>query len=231
MLHLVAQQQGSLSPLVLAVLLGLAALLPSVLLVGTSFVKISVVLGLLRNALGAEGVPGGAVVAGLAVVLSVHVMAPTATSVSRNAGPAIAEALSADIATIEGRERWSRAWTAARAPVIRFLGANALPRDRAVFYDLARRSAARQGGEAPGRDDLSVLLPAFAVSELGRAFVMGFAVFLPFLVVDVVVANVLAAMGLAAMSPSRVALPFKLLLFVAADGWQLIARALVLGYR
>lgn len=225
-----AQQQAPPSALALAVLFGLAALIPSVILVGTSFVKISVVLGLLRNALGADGVPGTMVVTGLAVVLSVHVMAPTATSVSRNAGRAITEALSTDITTSDGLARWSAAWHAAREPVVRFLRANATDADRAAFYDLARQSAERQHGTPPTRDDLAVLLPAFAVSELTRAFVMGFAVFLPFIVVDLVVANILVALGLTALAPSRAALPFKLLLFVAADGWQLIARALVLGY-
>jgi type III secretion protein R len=120
---------------------------------------------------------------------------------------------------------------------VRFLRENARPSDRAFFVDLAHRSRASQRThgaaalDAPAADDVAVLLPAFVVSELTRAFLIAFLLLLPFLVVDVVVANVLVALGLHTMSPASVALPFKLLLFVMADGWHLLARALVLAYR
>ena len=100
-----------------------------------------------------------------------------------------------------------------------------------MFVDLARQSARRQGATTVvGEDDVSVLLPAFVVTELTRAFTLGFLVFLPFLVVDLVVASLLVSLGLTGLPPPQVALPFKLLLFVAADGWLLLVRALVLGY-
>jgi type III secretion protein R len=119
--------------------------------------------------------------------------------------------------------------SAAAVPLRAFLARFAAPDDRATFLDLARRAARdRAPGVTP--DDLAVLAPAFVVSELRRAFTLGFAVFLPFLVVDLLVANVLLALGLSQLSPTTVALPFKLLLFVAVDGWRLLARGLVAGY-
>lgn len=226
------------NPVVLAVLLGVAAMLPAVLLVATSFVKISVVLGVLRNALGAGDLPSGVVVTALAVILSLHAMAPTFSAVDDAAGARIMAALARDPTTPEGITAWRDAWSAARAPVARFLRVNAAARDRAFFLDLARASRARaaQGPDAvsspaPGADDLSVLLPAFVTSELTRAFLLGLLLLLPFLVVDLVVANVLVAMGISALPHTSAALPFKLLLFVMADGWTTLCRALVLGYR
>lgn len=226
------------NPVVLAVLLGVAALLPAVLLVATSFVKISVVLGVLRNALGAADIPGATVVTALAVILSLHAMAPTFHAVDIAAGDRLAAALARDPSTPEGLSAWRDAWSAARPPITRFLRVNATPRDRAFFLDLARESRARaaQGPDAlvtppPGGDDLSVLLPAFVTSELTRAFLLGLLLLLPFLVVDLVVANVLAAMGVSSLPHGSAALPFKLLLFVLADGWTTLCRALVLGYR
>ncbi len=225
------------SPLFTALALGLLALVPSVLLVGTSFVKLSVVLGTLRNALGTPDIPGTLVVLGLSLILSLHVMAPTAQAVWSSARGPITEALAVDPLTPAGLDRLDRAWTAARPPVVRFLRANSSARDRALFLDLARASIARQGATpgvriaAPAADDVHVLLPAFVVSELTRAFVIAFLVLLPFLVVDLVVANVLAALGLSMVPLGTVSLPFKLLLFVLADGWHLLARGLLLGYR
>jgi type III secretion protein R len=117
----------------------------------------------------------------------------------------------------------------ASQPLREFLARFARADDRAAFLDVARRL---RGPDAspPAHDDLAVLAPAFVVSELRRAFAMGFAVFLPFLAVDLVVANVLLALGLTQLSPTSAALPFKLLLFVAVDGWKLLARALALSY-
>jgi type III secretion protein R len=117
----------------------------------------------------------------------------------------------------------------AAEPLRAFLARFARPDDRAAFLDVARRLRG-EAGPAPSEDDLAVLAPAFVVSELRRAFTIGFAIFVPFLVVDLVVANVLLALGLTQLSPTSVSLPFKLLLFVGVDGWRLLARALALSY-
>ncbi len=132
------------NPVVLAVLLGVAALLPAVLLVGTSFVKISVVLGVLRNALGAADIPGATVVTALAVILSLHAMAPTFHAVDAAAGDRLAAALARDPATPDGLAAWRDAWGAARAPVTRFLRVNATP-------GTARSSSTSPASRAPAR--------------------------------------------------------------------------------
>lgn len=220
------------SPLVLAVVFGMLSLLPALLLVGTSFVKCSVVLGLVRNALGSPETPGSLVVLGLSAILSLHVMAPTARAMLDRSGTELSAALAADPLTTDGLARLGRVWDAAKVPWVRFLKANAHARERRLFADLARQSARRQGAAVTVTDDdVSVLLPAFVVTELARAFTIAFLVFLPFLVVDLVIASLLVSLGLSGLPPPQVALPFKLLLFVAADGWLLLARALVLGYR
>jgi len=223
------------SPLLLVVLVGALSVLPFFLVVATSFVKVSVVLGLVRNALGTQQIPANLVISALAAVLSIHIMAPTLAAVNAAAGPALERALRADLAQPDSATTLRDVWTSARAPVQRFLRANGSSRDRALFLDLARQARNRQGtamsSDMPTADDLSVLLPAFMVSELTRAFLIGFLIFLPFLVVDLVIANLLTALGMQMVSPAAISLPFKLLLFVLADGWYLIARALVLGYR
>ena len=206
-------------PAELLLLLGAAALVPVLLVTLTSFLKISVVLSVVRSALGAPQVPPSSAVTGLALVLTLTVMAPVAEaswSAARAAPPGGAGALEAGARAVE--------------PLRAFLHRLARPDDRASFLDLARRlrPAGQAGAVAP--DDLAVLAPAFVVSELRRAFTVGFLVFLPFLVVDLVVANVLLALGLTQLSPSSVALPLKLLLLVAVDGWRLLARGLALAY-
>jgi type III secretion protein R len=207
-------------PADLLVLLAALAIVPAALVTLTSFLKIAVVLSVARSALGAPQVPPNSAVTGLALVLTALVMAPVgeASLAALRAAPA-ERGVAGTLAAVErGAE-----------PVKAFLARFARPDDRAAFLDVARRLRA-PGAPAPGEADLAVLAPAFVVSELRRAFTIGFLVFVPFLVVDLVVSNVLLALGLTQLSPTSVALPFKLLLFVAVDGWKLLARALALSY-
>ncbi|ABC80479.1 type III secretion system export apparatus subunit SctR [Anaeromyxobacter dehalogenans] len=207
-------------PAEMLVLLALLALVPAALVMLTSFLKISVVLSIARSALGAPQVPPNTVVTGLALVLTLLVMAPVAERAAALARPAPGErGLPATLAALQR----------GAGPVKAFLARFARPDDRAAFLDVARRLRAPDAA-APADDDLAVLAPAFVVSELRRAFTIGFLVFVPFLVVDLVISNVLLALGLTQLSPTSVALPFKLLLFVAVDGWKLLARALALSY-
>jgi type III secretion protein R len=224
------QVSGTLS---LLLALTLAGVLPMLALLATSFVKISLVLGSLRSALGVQQVPGSLAVLGLSALLTVHVMAPTFERIQTRAGTAVEEALTLDALSPAGRLAWARAWALGWPELQRFLRANARPGDRRFFVDLARQARARQGmtSRTVTGDDLDVLLPAFVLSELTRALMVAFLVLLPFLVVDLVVANVLVATGLQGVSHTTVALPVKLLLFVMADGWRLLAGALVLAYR
>jgi type III secretion protein R len=120
---------------------------------------------------------------------------------------------------------------ATREPLRGFLKANASKRERNRFYEIARAARPPADRVKVGADDMVVLIPAFVVTELVEAFALGFAIFLPFLIIDLVVSNVLLALGMQMMNPTQVSLPFKLLLFVAIDGWGLLAQSLVSGYR
>ena len=120
--------------------------------------------------------------------------------------------------------------SAGLVPLKSFLSRNAGARERELFFDLAQRARPADQRDRVSEDDLLVLLPSFLITELGEAFQIGFLVFLPFLVVDLVVSNVLMSLGMHMLSPTQVSMPFKLLLFVLVDGWYLLARALVLGY-
>lgn len=221
------------STVTLLLVLGAVSFLPMVLLAATSFAKISIVLGMLRNAFGTQQMPSNWVVTALALVLSFHVMAPTLSAMSRAAEPALQEMTSGDVLSGQNASTLRRAWDAAQEPLKVFLAANSTKRDKALFRDLARREhrVNVQAATPIAEDSLAVLLPAFLLSELARAFVMGFLLLLPFLVVDLVIANVLAAAGLQNVSQQNVALPFKLALFLAVDGWTLLVRALVTSYR
>jgi type III secretion protein R len=153
-------------------------------------------------------------------------MAPLGTRLSDRVAPLLEP--SAQTETAE----WLLGVTAAaKEPVVSFLRQNASERERNRFYEIAR--AARPVAERASvqRDDLTVVVPAFVVSELLAAFALGFAIYLPFLVIDLVVANVLLALGMQMLNPTQVSLPFKLLLFVAIDGWGLLAQTLVTGYK
>lgn len=207
-------------PAELILLIAALSLAPIALVTLTSFLKISVVLSVLRHAIGTPQVPSNTVVTGLSLALTLAVMAPIVDgALAAAASPAPGHGLAATLARARG----------AAEPLRAFLARHARPVDREALVEIARRTAG-PGRAPPGPDDLAVLAPAFVVSELRRAFTIGFVVFVPFLVLDLLVANVLLALGLTQLSPSTVALPFKLLLFVGVDGWRLLARSLALSY-
>ncbi len=218
------------NPLLGLLLLAALSLLPFAFMTATSFVKISVVFSILRNALGTGQVPSGMIIAALSLVLSVYVMAPVGRAMSEEAGPALARVDPRDPTREGSFEALLEAGRLAAGPLRRFLEHNAGKREQRLFLDLARRSRPKDQRSEVQQDDLLVVLPAFLVTELTEAFQIGFLIFLPFLVVDMVVANVLLALGMHMLSPTTVSLPFKLLLFVLVDGWYLLSRALVLGY-
>jgi type III secretion protein R len=208
-------------PAEMIVVLGALALAPVAAVMLTSFLKIVVVLGIARSALGAPQIPPSSAVTGFALALTVLVMSPVADE---------AIAAAQRVPARGGVQGTLDIVSAAGEPVRTFLSRFARADDREVFLDLARRARSPEARSQVLPGDFAVLVPSFVVSELRRAFTTGFLVFLPFLVVDLLVANVLLALGLSQMSPTAVALPFKLLLFVAVDGWKLLARGLVLGY-
>jgi type III secretion protein R len=212
-------------PIALVVALAIVSLLPFAFMTVTSFVKIATVLQIVRSAIGAQSVPSSSVIMALAAALTLIAMAPVGERIAARAAPLLAGKQTPDtVALVEG------GIDAVREPMREFLRSNASESERARFLDVAKSARPPQDRAAVGADDLTVLVPAFVVTELTEAFGIGFLLFLPFLVIDLVVSNVLLALGMQMMSPTQVSLPFKLLLFVAIDGWGLLARSLVAGY-
>ncbi len=207
------------SALVTVVLLALA---PFVAVMVTSFTKIVVVLSLLRNAMGLQQVPPNVVLNGLALVLTVYVMFPVGQDMSakvdgiNNIGSSTKTMLAAA--------------DAAKEPLREFLIKHSPPRERAFFLKTAQKTLSPDKAGQLSERDFIVIVPAFTVSELAAAFQIGFLIFLPFLVIDLVISNILMAMGMMMLSPTTVSLPFKLLLFVLVDGWVKLAHGLVLTY-
>jgi type III secretion protein R len=213
-------------PLALVVALAVFSLLPFAFMAVTSFVKISTVLQIVRGAIGAQGIPSSTVIMALSAALTLMAMAPVGDKILARAEPLFSAKATPDTAALV-----ERGLDAIREPMRDFLRANASEGERARFLDVAKRARPDADRASVGADDLTVLIPAFVVTELTEAFAIGFLVYLPFLVIDLVISNLLLALGMQMMSPSQVSLPFKLLLFVTTGGWGLLARSLVSGYR
>ncbi len=211
-------------PASLLLVFALLAVLPLAFMALTAFVKISTVLQIVRGAIGAQHVPSSTVILALSAALTVIAMAPVGSRIWDRAAPLLdGKQDSADVAlgVVE----------AVREPLRDFMRANASERETNRFFEVARQARPAEERDGVSRLDLVVLIPAFVVTELMEAFALGFALYLPFLVIDLVVSNVLVALGMLMVNPTQVSLPFKLLLFVAIDGWGLLAQSLVTGYR
>ncbi len=217
-------------PLVLMLALAALALVPFVLMMVTSFVKISVVLSIVRSALGTQQIPPTQVITGLAVILTVYIMAPVGQAMYRASemdilakGPALLSS--------ESVGNLLEAANKSKEPLREFLNKKITAKDRALFYNLAKKMrASEEDRKDLSERDFMIIVPAFVVSELKEAFQIGFLLFVPFIVIDMVVANILLALGMQMLSPTTISMPFKLLLFVVVDGWYLIAKGLVVGY-
>jgi type III secretion protein R len=198
---------------------------PIALVMMTSYTKIVVVLSLLKNALGLQQVPPAIVTNGLALVLTYYVMYPV--------GMQVVQAIEQEqvrpraIQTLTTQEIFERA----KGPMREFLDKHAKVHERTFFMDAAKRLMGDKFAATVTPTDFVILVPAFAVSQLTEAFLIGVIIALPFIVIDLLVANVLMALGMQMMSPTMVSLPVKLLLFVMLDGWSRLAHALVLTYR
>jgi type III secretion protein R len=201
------------------------ALLPLLALALSAYLKISIVLSALRSALGAAEILPGAIVAAVALVLSIYIMTPVGAAVLQRVQPVLQRSSRAP-----GLPVIAEAAAAGREPVRAFLRKHAGEGERKLFAELARKLRPDAPPAEVGEDTLTVLAPAFVTSELTQAFEIAFLLFVPFLVIDLVIASVLCALGLTALAPQTVAVPLKLLLFVLVGGWQLIARGLVAGY-
>jgi flagellar biosynthetic protein FliP len=204
-------------PLDLLAALTLLSIAPFVLVLSTSFVRIVVVLSLVRSAIGAATLPPSTVLTGLALVLTCVVMAPTFEAIDRDALAPYAA----------GRLTPSAFLARASAPLRTFMLRQTKARDLATFARIARRDEE----EAPRDAPLTVVIPAFVVGELRSAFAIGLALYLPFVAIDLAVAAILTGLGMMMLSPPVISLPCKLLLFVTVDGWTLVCESVVRSFR
>ena len=230
--HAASKAEAALASRPLVVLFAMAALslVPFALLMTTCFVRVAVVLSILRSAIGTPQVPPTQVLTGLALILTLFVMAPTGERIYRAVEPVLGLGAGAELLSGDSVHALAVAGERAAPPLREFLLKHADRRDRALFHGLALKMRTPEERVSIGDGDLMVVVPAFVTSELRRAFEIGFLLFVPFLVVDLVIANLLLALGMHMLSPTTVSLPFKLLLFVLADGWHLVIRGLVESY-
>jgi len=200
----------------LLVLMTVLSLAPSVLILATSFTRIVIVLSMLRNAIGTPSIPPNQVVIGLSLILTFFIMAPVYKQVNETAiQPFLNKEIDQTVALKEGQK-----------PIREFMFKQTREKDIQLFLELGNEP------QPVTIDDIPTvsLFPAFIISELRTAFTMGFVIYIPFLVIDMVVSSILLSMGMMMLPPSLVSLPFKVLLFVMVDGWYLIVRSLVLSF-
>ena len=198
------------------------ALAPFVAVMVTSFTKIVVVLSLLRNALGTQQIPPNVVLNGLALILTMYVMYPV--------GQAMLSQLEGRGSFTESAEDLLAAADSAKEPLRDFMLKHSKEREREFFLSTVKRMVDPEQAATMTSSDFIVVVPAFTISELTTAFQIGFLIFLPFVVIDLVISNILMAMGMMMLSPTTISLPFKLLLFVLVEGWTKLAHGLVLSY-
>ena len=210
-------------PLEVIILLTIIALLPSLLIMMTCFARIIIVLGFLRSAMQTQNTPPNMVLTGLALFLTLFIMAPVFKEISEVAYEPYANE---EIETLEAFER-------ASVPLKRFMLKQTANDDLEFFVGLSKTEVPEGGMTDEYKENelsLTVIVPSFMISELKRAFQMGFMIFLPFLVIDIVVGSTLMSMGMMMLPPAMISMPFKILVFVLSDGWNLMIGAIVSSY-
>jgi flagellar biosynthesis protein FliP len=207
---------GSSNALEILLLIGGLSLLPAILFTVTGFARILIVLGFIRSAMGTQTTPPNQVLVGIALFLTLFVMSPTISAIKRDAwDPLNKHRISMTTALQRGQE-----------PLREFMFKQTRTRDIALFETLAHAKRPRTRADVK----TYVLIPAFIVSELKTAFQIGFLIFLPFLVIDLIISSTLMSMGMIMLPPVFISLPFKILLFVLVDGWDLVTRSLVASF-
>ncbi|MEH7107169.1 MULTISPECIES: flagellar type III secretion system pore protein FliP [Bacillaceae] len=197
-------------------LITVLSIAPAILILMTCFTRIVIVLGFVRNALGTQMIPPNQVLIGLALFMTFFVMGPTFTEVNQNALQPF----------MDGKMSQDEAYKAASIPMKEFMAKQTREKDLALFLDYAKLDRPKKVEEIP----LRALVPAYAISELKTAFQMGFMIFIPFLVIDMIVSSVLMSMGMMMLPPVMISLPFKILLFILVDGWHLIVESLLRSF-
>ncbi len=213
-----ADEPGKVATVIqLLIILTALSLAPAILLMLTSFTRVLVVLSLLRHALGTQQMPPNQIIVGLSLFLTMFIMAPVWQRVNTEAlRPYYEEQIS-----------WEEVVSRGAIPIKEFMLRQTREKDIALFVNIAREKRP----EKPSDVSLSTLIPSFIISELKTAFQIGFMVYLPFLIIDMVVASILLSMGMMMLPPVMVSMPFKLLLFVLVDGWNLIVGSLVQSFK
>lgn len=209
-------QSATSSPLSIVLLLTLISIVPALLILMTSFTRIVIVLGLTRNALNLNGVPPNQVLIGLALFLTLFVMGPVFSAVNHDAVQPY----------MKGEITQSQAFDKGMKPMREFMLKQTRQKDIALFVKLSGEARPK----TPDKLATTTLIPAFVISELRAAFIIGFVIFIPFLVIDMVVSATLMSMGMVMLPPVLISLPFKLLLFVVMDGWLLVVQSLVKSF-
>ena len=213
---LVGQDEGYALPIQLLLTITVLAIAPSIIILTTSFTRLIVVFGLLRTALGMQGSPPNQVIIGLSLFLTIFIMYPVIDTVNKDALQPY----------LDGQITQQEAFDHAQQPMKKFMLAQTREKDLMLFMDLSRTPVF----DSPEAVPFHVLVPAFVISELRIAFQIGFMLFLPFVVVDLLVSSTLMSMGMMMLPPIMISLPVKLLLFVLTDGWYLIVESVVRGY-
>jgi flagellar biosynthetic protein FliP len=206
---------GASSTVTILLLLTVLSIAPSILILMTSFTRIVIVLGFVRTSLGTQQMPPNQVLIGLALFLTFFIMSPTLGEINQVALQPY----------LKGEINQTDALTKASIPIKKFMWSHTREKDLRLFLDYTKANPT-------GIEDtpITVIVPAYAISEMKSAFQMGFMVFIPFLVIDMVVASTLMAMGMMMLPPVMISLPFKILLFILVDGWYLVVKSLLLSY-
>ncbi len=208
-------------PITIVILLAALSLLPMLLVCTTCFLKVSIVLNIVRNAIGVQQVPPSIAMYSIALAVTMFIMAPVAHQISQN---------------FQAEQRHSNQKVSlediaiAVEPMRRFMTMHTLPEQRAHFLNIARKQWPKADADALRDTDYVVLIPAFMISELQLAFEVGFVIYIPFVVIDLLMSNVLLALGMQMVSPMVVSLPLKMLLFIMLDGWNKLIDGLITSY-
>lgn len=200
----------------LLLILTVLSVAPAILLLTTCFTRIVVVLSFVRNALGTQQMPPNQVLVGLALFMTFFIMGPTLAKVNETAVQPY----------LQGQVSQQQALAAAAIPMKEFMAKQTRQKDLALFLQYTKAEQPKTVQEIP----LSVLVPAYVISELKTAFQIGFMIFVPFLVIDMIVASILMGMGMVMLPPVMISLPFKILLFIMVDGWYLVVKSLLLSF-
>jgi type III secretion protein R len=210
-------------PISLALVLAALALLPTLVVVSTSFLKVAVVMSLMRNALGVQQIPPNIAIYGLTLIITAYIMAPV--------GQNIYESVTATPEITRSVEKTFQAFTRGAEPMREFFYRHSDRDQRNFFVQAAKDLWSPQMAAKLQEKDFIVLMPAYMVTELTSAFKIGFLLFLPFVVIDLIVSNILLALGMMMVSPVMISMPIKLFLFVMVDGWSRLIHGLIETYR